>query len=317
MNTNNKDNNSKERMTFEEFAENFFILLYRKSKEIVKKVIDRVDLITFPSKDAEKELKEDVCEESKVQIDITANDSNVKDEVEGTISEETNLTETPTSEDVTLKEAASEKPEEATSEQLQEVALEDAMSKEESIPTLTEGVTDESKELTIAESKELVSSGISEFQLKFLNKIKSQRPHMLKPRDLEIIEKANEGDIMVTLDLSEIFNRVLREGYSNYKTPIFNLSLSEFTYVKEMEAGINQIFESKFPQEHMKDFYLNYKIEARGFIDYCLIKKGILDFSSILRDNKKLIPEYIMYLKENCTNVDWAKSEKLLTKFFA
>lgn len=299
MNTNNKDNNSKERMTFEEFAENFFILLYRKSKEIVKKVIDRVDLITFPSKDAEKELKEDVCEESKVQIDTTANDSNVKDEVEGTISEETNLTETP------------------TSEQLQEVALEDAMSKEESIPTLTEGVTDESKELTIAESKELVSSGISEFQLKFLNKIKSQRPHMLKPRDLEIIEKANEGDIMVTLDLSEIFNRVLREGYSNYKTPIFNLSLSEFTYVKEMEAGINQIFESKFPQEHMKDFYLNYKIEARGFIDYCLIKKGILDFSSILRDNKKLIPEYIMYLKENCTNVDWAKSEKLLTKFFA
>ena len=299
MNTNNKDNNSKERMTFEEFAENFFILLYRKSKEIIKKVIDRVDLITFPSKDAEKELKEDVCEESKVQIDTTENDSNVKDEVEGTISEETNLTETP------------------TSEQLQEVALEDAMSKEESIPTLTEGVTDESKELTIAESKELVSSGISEFQLKFLNKIKDQRPHMLKPRDLEIIEKANEGDIMVTLDLSEIFNRVLREGYSNYKTPIFNLSLSEFTYVKEMEAGINQIFESKFPQEHMKDFYLNYKIEARGFIDYCLIKKGILDFSSILRDNKKLIPEYIMYLKENCTNVDWAKSEKLLTKFFA
>ena len=261
---------------------NRFAIVYEKSKEFIKKAVDRLGCITLFEED--NYIYEDVEVARKDKINNTNNHVESGLEIIDVNSEESILEQTC----------------------LNEVVLEKA-----EIPT--ENVD----ELTLIESQELVPSSATEFQLNFLNNIRMKKSYMLNPTDLGIIEKANKGDGSVVLDLSKIFNRVLREGYSNYNTPVFDLSLSDYIYVNEMETNINQIFDTKFPNKHIKDFYLNYKIEARSFTDYCLVKKGILDFSNILKNSKRLIQEYIVYLKENCINVNWIKSEKLLTQFFA
>lgn len=164
---------------------------------------------------------------------------------------------------------------------------------------------------------ETIPAEATEFQLKFLNKIKEKRAHMLSSSDIETINKANEDSFSLASTINELFNKIVKLGYSNYPVPVFNINLEDYTYLNQMEAEICKIFDTKFEDNYLKDYYTNYKIETRAFVEYCLSQKRILTFESIKSDLNNLISDYIKYIQKNHTKLNYIRSEKLLKEFFA
>lgn len=155
----------------------------------------------------------------------------------------------------------------------------------------------------------------TEFQLKFLNNIKEKRANMLSENDLEIINRANEDSFSLASTINELFNKIVKLGYSNYPVPSFNISLEDYTYLNQMELEINNIFNSKFDNNYLKDYYTNYKIEARAFIEYCVSKEKVFDFDSIKSNFNDLSMKYASYIQKNHTKLNYVRSLKLLNEF--
>lgn len=171
----------------------------------------------------------------------------------------------------------------------------------------------ETETLTI----ETIPAEVTEFQLKFLNSIKEKRTHMLSSSDIDIINKASKDSFTLVSIINELFNKVVKLGYSNYSVPVFNINLEDYSYLNQMEVEICNIFDLKFKDKYLKDYYANYKIEARAFTEYCLCKRGILTFDSIKANFNDLISDYIKYIRENYTKLNYIRSERLLKEFFA
>lgn len=176
-----------------------------------------------------------------------------------------------------------------------------------------ESDTVEMETLTI----ETIPVEATEFQLKFLNNIKEKRAHMLSSSDIDTINKANEDSFSLASTINELFNKIVKLGYSNYPVPVFNINLEDYTYLNQMEAEICNMFDAKFEDNYLKDYYTNYKIETRAFIEYCLSQKRILTFEYIKVNSDNLISDYIKYIQKNHTKLNYIRSEKLLKEFFA
>lgn len=155
----------------------------------------------------------------------------------------------------------------------------------------------------------------TEFQLKFLNNIKEKRANMLSGNDLEIINRANEDSFSLASTINELFNKIVKLGYSNYPVPSFNISLEDYTYLNQMELEINNIFNNKFDNNYLKDYYTNYKIEARAFVEYCISKEKVFDFNSIKSNFNDLSTKYASYIQKNHTKLNYVRSLKLLNEF--
>lgn len=164
--------------------------------------------------------------------------------------------------------------------------------------------------------KSEIPKEVTEFQLNFLKNIKEKRAHMLKSDDIELIDNANNSLSELSLSVNELFNKIVKLGYSNYPTPIFNIGLEQYTYLNGLDAEINKIFNRKFTDIYLKDYYTNYKIEARAFIEFCVLE-GRTDFASIQSDFVNLISRYTNYIQKNHTKLNYKRSEKLITEFFA
>lgn len=174
-------------------------------------------------------------------------------------------------------------------------------------------------DLTVIEDtvKSEIPKEVTEFQLKFLNSIKEKRTHMLSSSDIDTINKANEDSFSLASTINELFNKIVKLGYSNYPVPVFDINLEDYTYLNQMEAEICNMFDAKFEDIYLKDYYTNYKIETRAFIEYCLSQKRIFTFESIKVGLNSLISDYIKYIQKNHTKLNYIRSEKLLKEFFA
>lgn len=163
---------------------------------------------------------------------------------------------------------------------------------------------------------ETISAETTLFQLKFLNNIKEKRANMLTSNDIDIINKANIDSFSLASTVNILFNKIVKLGYSSYPVPVFDINLEDYTHLNQMEAEIYNIFDSKFKDKYLKDYYTNYKIEARAFIEYCLSEKRIFTFDYIKDNFNNLILEYIEYIKNKHTKLNYIRSEKLLREFF-
>lgn len=155
----------------------------------------------------------------------------------------------------------------------------------------------------------------TKFQLKILNTLKDKRKNMFSNNDIEIINKANDDCAILASTINELFNKIVKLGYSNYQTPIFNTTLENYSYLSQMENQITALFDKKFTDEYLKEYYSNYKIEARAFAEYCLSEKSILTFEEITLNFNNLLSGYIDYLKQNYPTLNFVRSEKLLKEF--
>lgn len=162
---------------------------------------------------------------------------------------------------------------------------------------------------------ETIPAEATEFQLKFLNNIKEKRYDMLSETDLEIINRANKDSFSLASTINELFNKIVKLGYSNYPVPSFNIGLEDYTYLNQMEIKINQVFDNKFNNKYIKDYYTNYKIEARAFVEYCISEEKIFDFDLIQSDFKNILLRYSNYIQKNHTKLNYTRSLKLLNEF--
>lgn len=162
---------------------------------------------------------------------------------------------------------------------------------------------------------ETIPAETTEFQLKFLNNIKEKRANMLTKNDLDILEIANKDSFSLASTINELFNKVIKLGYANYPVADFNIGLEHFSSLNEMEAEVDSIFNNKFDNIYLKNYYTNYKIEARAFIEYCISQEKIFDFITIKSNAKNLIYKYVSYIQRNYSNLNYNRSYKLLTEF--
>lgn len=84
-----------------------------------------------------------------------------------------------------------------------------------------------------------------------------------------------------------------------------------------MESEIENIFNQKFDNDYLKNYYTNYKIEVRAFMEYCVSQEKIFDFNQIKSNLNNLIYRYIGYIQKNHSNLNYNRSYKLLKEFLA
>lgn len=156
----------------------------------------------------------------------------------------------------------------------------------------------------------------TQFQLRFLNNIKEKRVQMLTSNDIDFINKANEDSSNLTSDINDLFNKIVKLGYSGYQVPIFDIELEHYSYLNKVELDINTIFDSKFNDKYLRNYYTNYKIEARAFAEYCIINEKVYEVNLMQKDFNSLIKKYSQYIKENHPMLNYVRSEKLLKEFF-
>lgn len=179
-------------------------------------------------------------------------------------------------------------------------------------------IEEENKEVEVETvTIETIPAETTDFQLKFLNNIKEKRANMLTKNDLEIITMANEDSFSLASTINELFNKIVKLGYSNYPVPEFNIGLEYFTYLNQMESEIENIFNQKFDNDYLKNYYTNYKIEARAFMEYCVSQERIFNFNQIKSNLNNLIYRYIGYIQKNHSNLNYNRSYKLLKEFLA
>ena len=183
---------------------------------------------------------------------------------------------------------------------------------------LEELAEDETKEVEVETvTIETIPAETTEFQLKFLNNIKEKRANMLSKNDLEFLTIANKDSFSLASTINELFNKIVKLGYSNYPVPEFNIGLEYFAHLNQMEAEIEKIFDIKFNNDYLKNYYTNYKIEARAFIEYCISKERVYDFNTVKSNLNNLIYKYIGYIQKNHSNFNYKRSYKLLNEFLA
>lgn len=176
---------------------------------------------------------------------------------------------------------------------------------------IEEDLEDKPETLTI----EAIPVETTDFQLKFLNNVAEKRSHMLTKSDLDVLELANKDSFACTIEINNLFSKVVKLGYSDYPIANFDLMLDDYTYINKIDKDIDSIFDSKFNDKYLKGYYTNYKLECRAFAEYCLTHKKIFNLNDIRKDLSTLLLDYKEFIKNNFKNLNYNRSCNLVYEF--
>lgn len=148
-------------------------------------------------------------------------------------------------------------------------------------------------------------------QIEFLRRVAQTRPDLLTDEQ-KVTVMSDISDMILALEVNEIYKEVNAKGYAAYQLPVFDTTANLMVYLKaqELHSQVNDLFSQWVKSEWLRYQYENYRLEAKVYIDYCLQMHPNVQRLSFM---KGYIHEYALYL--NSHGYNGARSKKLLSEF--
>ena len=154
---------------------------------------------------------------------------------------------------------------------------------------------------------------ITDFQINHLLKVLKFKKDLLQEDEITFLESINEDYYIYALKIKDLFDKVNKIGYKNYKKAFFNLNIEESSILESLNSKINTEFLMKYPEEYTRSYYENYRYEAEMFAEYTVVKEKIYDYEKI--KNTSVLMRYIEFLKENSYDIKIDKTVSVLKNF--
>lgn len=148
------------------------------------------------------------------------------------------------------------------------------------------------------------NTGSMEVKLNFIESVRKKRASLLTEKEMMVVENISGASTEI---INELFNSIISKGYSQYKTPTFNISLFDLSKIEPALLKLEALFNESFNDDGSRDINKYILLEGRAYIEY-LVYNG-LDFC----DLKELLNEEHVAMYERYRNEFGFSKSKLVS----